>query len=303
MVRWLRSDRSYRSRCRRELQREYLAEDRFWLCASKEVEHVYGDVGNDLYDKARNAAWALQIICPSGAKHAFLKFQKTDKGYDNLGSNHPKELLDTLIGRITNLEDRGLQEYFDDVYAGVSRAFTEKVVRLQNPIQLIEHGMQIGNVHIGTLMFVMGLDMLFMAGEIDTFMKRLGGFLGLDTYVFPPDFHMKRQPKTVVRDVLNDLYDFRNIIAHGQEIPLHPYREKSDLIDTTGCRINCQDYYRAELMLESGLFMLTTALRRIFVENLFDDVKDPAKWRVKVALYEHRYKESGGPAANKKRGR
>lgn len=153
------------------------------------------------------------------------------------------------------------------------------------------------------LMFVMGLDMLFMAGETDAFMKRLGGFLGVDSYVFPPDSIMNWQPNTTVRDVLKDLYDFRNIIAHGQEIPEHPYRQKCDLMSTDGDRINYDDYYRAELMLESSLFMLTTTLRRIFTEGLIEEVKNTAKWRSRMALYEHRYKDSNGPASVKTRGR
>jgi hypothetical protein len=81
----------------------------------------------------------------------------------------------------------------------------------------------------------------------------------------------------------------RNIIAHGQEIPKQPYREKHDLISTGRQRINHDDYYYAELMLESGLFMLTTALRKVFAEGFFDDVADPEKWRLKMKIYEHRY--------------
>jgi UDP-2,3-diacylglucosamine pyrophosphatase LpxH len=286
-----------------ERERDEIATAKYWLCASNEYEYVYGDVDDELYTKARNAAWALQIICPSGGKHIFLKFQKTEKGYDNTGSQRPKELCSTLLGRLTFLEHQGLQKDFDAVYVGVQRAFTEKVVRLQNPILLLEHGMQICNVNLGALMFVMGLDMLFMAGEIDTFLKRVGGFLGLDSLIFPSDSIMNRQPNTVVRDVLSDLYDFRNIIAHGQEIPVDPYRMKKDLISTDGERFNHDDYYCAELMLESSLFMLTTALRRVFVEGLFDDVRDPDNWRIKMRLYEHRYKEAGGSKGVKQRGR
>ncbi len=76
--------------------------------------------------------------------------------------------------------------------------------------------MQVGNVNLGALMFVMGLDMLFMAGEIDTFIKRLGGFLGLDSYVFPPDSIMNRRPNTTVRDVIKDLYACYLAISAGQ---------------------------------------------------------------------------------------
>jgi hypothetical protein len=296
-------DISFVKDCVSKEERECMAEARYWLCASKEVEHLYTHAGDDLLAKARDAALALQIICPSGAKHVFLKFHKTDRGYNNIGSEHPKELCNTLLGHITNLEQQGLQQQFDAVYAGIRRASTEQIVRLQNPVLLLEHGMQIGNVNLGALMFVMGLDMLLMAGEIGTFMNRLGGFLGLDSYVFPPTCVMNRQPNTVVRDVLKDLYEFRNIIAHGQEIPEDPYRRKSDIISTDGSRINDQNHYRAQLMLESGLFMLTTALRRIFTEGLVDEVKHTAKWRARMTLYEHRYKDSGGPTAIKTRRR
>jgi hypothetical protein len=235
--------------------------------------------------------------------HVFLKFQKTDNGYDNIGALHLKELCRTRLGKRMSAEKLGLERNFDAVYAGISRAFTEKVVRLQNPLILLEQGMQTGHVSLGALMFVIGLDMIFMAGGIDNFMKRLGGFLGVDSYVFPPVPNLDLQPNTRTRDVLQQLYDFRNVIAHGLEIPQTPYRQKSDLISTDGRRINHEDYYRTELLLDSALFVLTTSLRRIFTEQLFDEVKDQGKWKMRMSLYEHRYKEAGGPEASKQPGR
>ncbi len=145
-------------------------------------------------------------------------------------------------------------------------------------------------------MFVMALDMLMMAGEKAPFINRLGGFLGPQSYVFPPDSLMRRQPRVKVQDVLADLYQFRNFIAHGQEIPKSPYREKYDLLDDKDVRINHDDYYYAELMLESGLFLLTGALRKISMEGLIDDLRDEGKWRLKLRLYEHLWK-NGATAA------
>lgn len=107
---------------------------------------------------------------------------------------------------------------------------------------------------------------------------------------------MHRQPCVKVQDVLVDLYAFRNIIAHGHEIPKSPYREKHDLHDDKGARINHKDYYYAELMHESGLFLLTAALRKISVEGLFDEVRDEGKWRDKLRLYEHRWKKDANAA-------
>ncbi len=106
--------------------------------------------------------------------HVFLKFQKTDTGYDNIGALHLKELCRTRLGNLISAEKLGLAKDFDAVYAGISRAFTENVVRFQNPVILLEQGMQTGHVSLGTLMFVMGLDMIFMAGGIDNFHKALG---------------------------------------------------------------------------------------------------------------------------------
>jgi hypothetical protein len=163
-----------------EHEREELAKTRYWLSASKEVEYLPGDVGNDLYENAQQAMSALQILCPTGAKNIFLMFHNTEQGYDNIGSLRPKELCSTLLGRAIRLEQQGLEQDFDAIYRGVRRAFTEKIVRLQNPILLLGHGAQICNVTLGALMFVMALDMLFMAGEIGPFLRRVGGFFGLD---------------------------------------------------------------------------------------------------------------------------
>ena len=275
-----------------ENERNELASVRYWLCATKETVHYpYGSEGDELYEKAEHAASALQILCPSGAKNIFLKLLATEQGYDNVGSHRPRELCSTLVGRIISLEEMGLAQDFDVVYAGVARAFSEKLVRLQNPILLLEHAQQTGNVHLSTLMSVMALDMLFMAGEKQPFIERLGGFLGLHAYVFPKDA-LRRQPQVAVGDVIGALYEFRNTVAHGREVPSTPYRKMYDLLDGAGNRINAQDYYDVELMLESGLFMLAAALRKVFVEGWFDDVADAARWRAQLRACEHRYKNT-----------
>jgi hypothetical protein len=282
-------------------EQDELASTQYWLCASEEVEHGYLHVGDDLYRKAMYAMSALQIICPSGSKNVFLKFTHTEQGYDNVEIRHAKELCSTLIGRITFVEDVGFAQDFEAVYSLVKRAFTEKVVRLQNPILLLEHGTQIANVNLGALMFVMGLDMLMMAGgENVLFVERLGGFLGPQSHIFPPDSIMHRQPAVKVQDVLPNLYEFRNKIAHGLEIPKRPYREKYDLCDNSGAPINQDDYYYAELMLESGLFLLTGALRKIAVEGLFDGVREEANWRIGLRLYERRWRDTATVGAQSK---
>jgi hypothetical protein len=137
-----------------------------------------------------------------------------------------------------------------------------------------------------------------MAGKINPFMSRLGGFLGLDSFVFPSygfEGQPAQQPAIRVNDVLADVYGFRNIIAHGHEIPETPWRKPpQELLTTEGHSINYKPICRVDLMLEASIFFLTTALRRIFMESLFDDVADTAKWRARLKVYEHRYKNAGG---------
>jgi len=279
--------------------REELQETRYWLCATRDVESANTE-SDELYDAARQAMYALQIIFPSGCKNVYLKFHKRRDGYDNLGSCHPTNMKTSLLGRIISAEDLTLARDFDAVYAGVRSAFGEGIVRIQNPILLLEHAMQTGNVPLCALMCVMGLDMLFMGGQKIPFVERIGGFLGLESYVFPLIQDLDEQPSVCVKDVLADLYELRNKLAHGLEIPEQPYRQRYDLVSIRGNVINAGPYSYIDLMFESGLFLLTTALRKIFVERLFGDVREKDKWKTKMTLYEHRFKESGGVTETEK---
>lgn len=287
-------------------ERDFMNEDRFWLCAAKTVEYILPDTGDELYETALYAAWALQILCPRGARHVFLKFANTAEGFDNIGAHRPKELCSTRLAFLYTLADTGISKHFDKVYAGLKRAFTEKIVRLQNPVLLIEHGMQTGNAPLATLMFAMALDMLFMAGETNPFMSRVGGCLGLDSFIFSPyplGYGGTQQPDVRVRDILDRTYSFRNIIAHGGEIPKVPYRQPYTLKAVDGLAILWDEFSYMELLLDSTLSMLTTALRRVFTEGLVDEVADKGRWKARMTTFEHRFKDAGGLSTVKKTGR
>jgi hypothetical protein len=287
-------------------ERDFMNKDRFWLCAARTVEYVLPDTGDEPYDKALHAAWALQVLCPCGAKHVFLKFGNTPEGFDNIGARRPKELCSTRLSFLYTLGDRGIGRDFDKVYTGVNHAFTEKIVRLQNPILLIEHGMQTGNAPLATLMFAMALDMLFMVGETTRFVSRIGGCLGLDSFIFAAyrlGYGGTQQPDVRVRDVLDRVYSFRNIIAHGGEIPKVPYREHYTLKAVDGLAIVWDDFSYVQLLLDSTLSMLTTAVRSVFTEGWVDDAADKGAWKARMTLFEHRYKNAGGLAILKGTGR
>jgi hypothetical protein len=164
----------------------------------------------------------------------------------------------------------------------------DKLVRVQNPVLLLEHGQQIGNAPLGNLMYVMGLDVLFMAGESANFVPRVAGFLGLDTLLFPREDFLQRQPEMTVAHVLQDVYELRNIIAHGQEIPKTPYREPYTLKSTTGETINQVPLSYVDVLLEASLFLLISALRKLFTEGHYEQMADQKQWKAQLTVCEHR---------------
>jgi hypothetical protein len=167
-----------------EVDRETLDKTRYWLCASRPPKSRLEDI-DDLYETARQAMYALQILHPSGAQNIYLGFHPKPDGWDHIGSKRPAIMCSTMLGRITSAEGRGLSpETVNAIYAGVSHAFGQKIVRLENPMLLLEQGAQTGNPVLAMLMFVMGLDMLFMAGDKVSFVKRVAGFLGVNSFVF-----------------------------------------------------------------------------------------------------------------------
>jgi hypothetical protein len=279
-----------------EKEREAIEKTRYWLCVSREVARPSDQDTDFIYELAHYALWTIQIICPSGAKCSLLKFWNTAQGYDNIGSLHPRELEGTLLSKRTRLEDCGLRQQFECIYSYVKRAFEEKVVRLQNPVLLLEHSMQAGNPNLSALMAVMGLDILMMAGNISNFVPRLGGFLGPTSPVFAPPSDKPDGPVITVQEVIEDLYDFRNIIAHGNEIPEHPWRERRDLLDKYGSRLNFGDYYYCQLLRDCGIYFITRVLRQLFVDQMFDKVKDTHVWKKQwLQLYERRWRDQVNP--------
>ena len=248
-----------------------------WLCGRWD-----GESSEETYRRTQLAMMALQIICPSGGKNLFLTLDVRPGGYDTVGSRHRAEMHTTPHGRITSVEQTGLRN-FSNIYGGLLRAFSEKIVRLQNPVLLLEHGLQATNIYIRTLLWATGLDMLFMAGGDDRkFSTRVSNFLGPETLVFKPDSIMHRQPKYTVQEVVPKVYALRNLIAHGSEIPKSPWRDECGFVDGHGRPINLGPFYYAQLIEQSALFLLCAALRQIFADQLVNEVRTVSAWRKRL---------------------
>lgn len=257
---------------------EDLTKTQYWLTTSESVDDP-NQPDDRVYDRARLAMYAMQLIHPIGCPNVYLKLQPTQQSFNNIGGHHCDEMASTRMGGLAYLEPQGLEADFEAVFKGVSTSFREGIVRLANPVRSLERGLQIDDYALSTLFCVMGLDMLFMAGNRAQFITHINGFIGPSTLIFPRTLYRQMQPKYQVQDVLGYLYKFRNIVAHGAEIPKFPYLQKHDFVDTNGCSFDYEYYSYAELMRESALFILCKALRKVFVDSLIDEVRDESKWK------------------------
>lgn len=172
----------------------------------------------------------------------------------------------------------GLSNQFDRVYGGARDAFRNGAVRIQNPLSLLHHGLHNREPILSLLYWVMGLDMLMMAGGIRPFVARLTHFLGGNTLVFPRSSTLGQQPSYVVADVVKDIYELRNAIAHGQEIPPR-YLAPFDFLDADGAVINVDPMTYGQHLSQCAVFLLCKCLHKIFIEGIVTDSRQPRAWR------------------------
>ena len=270
------------NQCLSGWQIKALAESDFWFRYDFQDELLKRSVSkNAAMELARNAVLAYQVVHPVGTDD-FGSFvilcEKRPHALviDSVSNN--RRLETTRWGRMIGLEPVDANA-LRVVVAGVQEAFAKKVVRLQNPLYLLELGEEANNPHMRILLWVVGLDALLMACNGKTFERRLCNFLGRKTCVFPAIGGLP-QPKYTLGDVVCDLYVLRSDIAHGKKIHKR-FREKVCFQDVDGNLIDGYEgsYQHGEILEEAALFLLCLALRSVFTNNLIDIVADDLRWR------------------------
>ena len=77
------------------------------------------------------------------------------------------------MGRVTDLPDVGLAHDFENLFGRALRAYHEGIIRVQNPLTLLQHALHTRESRLSLLFAAMGLDMLMMAGNEPPFSERL----------------------------------------------------------------------------------------------------------------------------------
>jgi len=259
--------------------RETLSKINYWLCIEKQWDSwTSSNSERDPYYRTHLALIALQVLCSRTSLNVHMRFWKRADGFDNIGSFHPKEMKSTPLGRFFPYSESEIVQKFVAVSNGVLKAESERVIRLMNPLVLLEHGLQIDHVYLSTLMWVMGLDMLFMACNRNEFGKRIKKFLGETTEVFPP-ISSNFPFCLTVEELVNDIYDIRSEIAHGRAIPERfrkPIRSElnNDLSPSFYAGVPYSEFLR-----QGALRILTLSLEKVFLSNLVTEVANTNIWR------------------------
>jgi hypothetical protein len=247
------------------------ARDAHWLCY--QFENPY-PADNVRYRRRQDAAFKLmlhamysvQILAPIGAPNLFLLYRRTDDGLTLDATQHRQPLIETVWGRVCDIP-ASFQDEIPAVLERLHEAFQKPILRLQIPVWLLEQGMAAPDRHIRILLWTTGLDGIVRGGGTVAFAERLCDFLGADTQVLPPSA-ANRRPMYRVTDIVQDLYQLRNEMAHG--LPFHEkFRKTRGFLADEDEPIS-EDFanYRYDQVLEEcAVFLLCRALKDAFFRN------------------------------------
>jgi hypothetical protein len=163
----------------------------------------------------------------------------------------------------------------------LNQAYDQRIMRLVNPVELLFHGLRANNEYIGPILWTAGLDMLLMAGGAGQFETRAVSFLGSTTFVFPPDY-AGRQLSYTVKDLAKEVYEFRNVTAHGQHVTgryldVENLKYLNGTVDTP-----LSPRYRYQFLGDAAASLLCSVLRKVFIEDLLAPAKTDNAWRTRL---------------------
>ncbi len=228
------------------------------------------------------AQYAVQLLAPIGRPGLVLipRLVRGEGMIESVGRRLP--LNETVWGRVMSVP-QNIRYDLPAIIERIEDAFRRHVIRIQNPIYFLEHGLQATNPHIRVLLWTTGLDALLMAGNAEAFADRLHNLLDADTLIFPPGKFTSSQPTYKVGDVSRDLYQLRSDIAHGREIRMK-FREQTGFKAVDGGDIpgNLPVTQYRQVLEECAVFLLAAALRKVLTLNLFDVTASESRWRQRL---------------------
>jgi hypothetical protein len=265
----------------RRTEEETALERSHWLCKERECEWADHALFNEMAEDLRTAMLGFQLWAPVGWDGLIWDCQRTEEGSLTVERVHRLEQYATpLWGRRLDL---GM---LDPAQLGLLVEGTQAMeesgcVPIVNPFRFLEIGLQTAVNHrrSGAVLWMMGLDGLLAAGGSAAFSTRLQKLLGKDTRIFPEDW-TGRRPTYTVAELAADMFEFRNLIAHGKEM-LQKYREPIafQFEPRELAHLAIEKWSHGTLMIESIGFALIAALRTVITDNLMERIRSQKAWK------------------------
>jgi hypothetical protein len=263
----------------RRTEEEIVLTRKHWLTVEVERDYVDHDALNQRSVLLRNAMLGFNVWAPKGWDGLVIDGRLTDSGVAVERASFPEPYAASHWGKVIDLEKIDVSD-LAVLVDGTLAAFESGVVRIVNPFQFLEIGLQTAVNHrrAGPLLWIMGLDGLLAAEKQEKFARRLIRLLGQDTLLFPEDY-VGRRPKYSVGEIASKAFDLRNLIAHGKEI-LESFRQPIQFrFDPPELQsLGIEGWTYETLLYESSLFAFHAALRQIIKSGNLALLGHKRKW-------------------------
>jgi hypothetical protein len=265
----------------RRSEEETVLQRSHWLRIERECEWTDRALFNEMAEDLRTAMLGFQLWAPIGWDGLILDCCRTEEGPLTVECVHRPEAYATPFwGRmldLRNLDPARLGQLVEGTLAAVESG----CVPIVNPFRFLEIGIQtaINHRRAGAVLWMMGLDGLLAAERQVVFSNRLQKLLGKHTRIFPED-RFGRRPTYTVAELAANMFEFRSLIAHGEEI-LQKYREPIAFQFEPG-ELDyraVEKWSRGTLMIESVLFALIATLRTVITDDLMERIRNQRAWK------------------------
>jgi hypothetical protein len=151
-----------------------------------------------------------------------------------------------------------------------------------NPLYFFSLGLESPNSYISTFLWLSGLDSLLMAATRKQFCDRLVNVFG-EKQLILPRCEPGGQPNYQVAAMVEDLYTFRSVIAHGQLVPKNLLAPCAFTNDRGAVIASYPDQIRVvDVLRECSLFLFTKMLKLILAGGYLKAFENEKSWRLKL---------------------
>ena len=191
-----------------------LEDTAFWISYDYESNASDPDDPADekAFDLLNDALICSQILAPVGARNVKVACYYLGGKMLNKTTAHRRDMSGTAWAKVVGLDQSAITDW-GEILSRFRKAVEQNLVRVINPVRLLQHGLEATELHIRVLLWTTALDALLMAESRSKFETRLCNFLGRDTLIFPPVPYLGWRPPYTVGKIARDLYTLRGVIA------------------------------------------------------------------------------------------